>query len=181
MDAAPSGKKFQGVWLEMPNGKRWVIDYRPRELWKSFVDADVLVTGECYEPFGQAIMSPHFRVDRMRFAAPRRGTGPLLELGAEVEMHGELSERGYPAGSKLEGSSELVFHGRGSQTYGIAGASTKLEPRDTPMKILAREVTPDLSYTAQTGGPKLWILDVRDADSASDPAHAPRIVPCPSD
>src|SRR5947207_15688253 len=41
IDAKSGGKKLQGVWLELEPGKRWVIDDRPRELWRSFEDADV--------------------------------------------------------------------------------------------------------------------------------------------
>lgn len=83
VDAQPAGKKFQGVWLELADGARWVIDYRPRLPWRSFADREVLVTGGCYEPFGQAITAPHVRVDRMRFAEDRRGVQPYLEVGPE--------------------------------------------------------------------------------------------------
>lgn len=37
IDPAPGGKQFQGVWLELEGGARWVIAYRAR--------ADLAATG----------------------------------------------------------------------------------------------------------------------------------------
>src|SRR5687767_5359156 len=84
IDEAPSGKRFQGVWLEFPDDKRWVIDYRVHGIWQAFEDAAVLVTGECYTPpaEAQSINAQHFRVHRMRFATPEpRGVRPYIEIG----------------------------------------------------------------------------------------------------
>ena len=112
IDAQPGGKKFQGVWLEFAADKRWVIDYRPRELWKPFEDREVIVTGACYRPVGQAIMATHFRVDRMRFVKPERGRGPILEVGPEQWIRGAFAMRTFPPGSKLADSPMRVFRCR---------------------------------------------------------------------
>ena len=179
IDAQPGGKNFQGVWLELGADKRWVIDYRPRALWKPFADRDVIVTGRCYRPFGQAIMATHFRVDRMRFVTPERGRGPLLEIGPEQLLRGTFVEHRFPAGSKLADSPRVTFVVDAGTSYWIAGAADDLPAIGTAARIKAREVTPDMSYVAQPGGPNLWILDVRDPDSVEDPAHAPTMIECP--
>lgn len=180
IDAAPSGKKFQGVWLELARpDHRWVIDYRPRALWQPFADREVLVTGQCYRPFGQAIGATHFRVDRMRFVTPERGRGPILELGPEQRVRGAFAEHRFPPGSKLADAPRLVFVADGGERYWIEGAADPLPAADTAALITAREVVPDVTYSAQPDGPRLWILDVRAPDATDDPAHAPVLVPCP--
>ena len=179
IDAQPGGKKLQGVWLDFGADKRWVIDYRPRELWKPFADREVIVTGHCYRPFGQAIMATHFRVDRMRFVTPESGRGPILEIGPEQLLRGKFVEQRFPAGSKLADSPMVTFVDDAGTSYWIAGAADDLPPVGTAARITAREVTPDMSYVAQPGGRKLWILDVRDPDAIDDPAHAPTTIECP--
>jgi hypothetical protein len=179
IDAQPGGKKFQGVWLEFSADQRWVVDYRPRELWKPFENREVLVTGECYVPFGQALMATHFRVDHMKFVTPERGRGPLLELHAEQMLRGSFVTHQFPEGSKRADSPALTFRADDGTEYFLAGASQELPAAGTVARIKAREVTPDMSWMAQPGGRKLWILDVRGPDDVDDPAHAPTIVPCP--
>ncbi|HET9484558.1 MAG TPA: hypothetical protein VFO79_11430 [Xanthomonadales bacterium] len=169
------------MWLEFADGKRWVVDYRPRTPWTWFADQEVVVTGECYEPFGQAIGANHFRVDELRFATPpARGTVPVLALGAARKLRGKLEERGFPAGSKLAGSSERVFVEDGGTTYGIAGVENDAWPdAGKPVRVTVREVTPDMAYMAQTGGPTIWIFATAAHDAEDDPRHAPRIIRCP--
>lgn len=178
IDAEPSGKKFQGVWLEA-NDKRWVIDYRPRELWKPFENHEVLVVGECYRPFGQAISATHFRVDRMRFVTPERGRGPILELGAEHLLRGTFVMHAFLVGSKRADSPVLAFRADDGTEYFLAGASAALPAIGTAARIKSREVTLDMSFMAQPGGRTLWVLDVRAPDFVEDEAHAPTIVACP--
>jgi hypothetical protein len=183
IDAEPGGKNFQGVWLELADGKRWVVDYRPRDFWKSFEDKEVIVTGGCYkhDPRVQAISSQHFRVDTMKFVTPKRGFGPILELWPEQELRGKFVAIGAPAGSKREGSSEMHFIDDGGKDYFLQGWSVdKPEPKK-PVWICARGVTPDMSFVAQTGGdgPKLWILEVQDHDYVSEATCPPTPVDCP--
>lgn len=178
IDAEPGGKKFQGVWLEFAADRRWVIDYRPRELWRGFQDAEVIVTGTCYRPFGQAISATHFKVERMRFAAPPKRSVPFFELGPEQLMKGSFVEQAAPAGSKLAGSHQLEFQADDGTTYGIAGTSGSA-PAPGAAKVTARSVKLNLAYAATTGGPHLWILSVHDAAYEPDREHAPKPVPCP--
>ncbi len=179
IDAAPSGKKFQGVWLEFANGKRWVLDYRPRTLWTDFADMEVVATGHCYEPLGQAIMAPHFHVDRLRFANPERGRAAILEIGPEVRLRGAFVARVSPPGSKLAGTSELVFDAEDGTTYNVHDPDGALPEPGTAARVIARELVIDLSYAATTGGPTLFVLDVQAPDATDDPRTMPRTVPCP--
>ena len=45
--------------------------------------------------------------------------------------------------------------------------------------VRARVLEPDMSYTARTNGPDLWIMSVLANDESEDPAHAPKPVVCP--
>lgn len=179
IDAEPGGKKFQGVWLEFSDDRRWVVDYRPRDFWRSFEDRAVLVTGTCYQPFGQAISATHFKVERMRFAAPSKQSVPFVELGPEVVMTGVFVEHVWPAGTKLAGTKQLQFRdeaGSGT-TYWIAGTLDTLAVG--PATIEARTALPDRAYAAGPGGEQIWILRAHAPDWRPDPAHAPKLVPCP--
>ncbi|MFN0248379.1 MAG: hypothetical protein ACKV2T_15920 [Kofleriaceae bacterium] len=180
---AAGGKEFQGVWLEFPGGKRWVVDYRPREFWTGFADQEVIVTGQCYEhdPRVQAIGSQHFRVDSMKMATPRRGLGPILELGPEQALRGTFVSIGAPPGSKAEGSSQTRFVDERGGSHMVQGASIDLPAMNKPVWINARAVTPDYSYVATTTSdrPKLWILEVAAHDHVEDKTMAPTPVDCP--
>jgi len=179
IEAQPGAKRFQGVWLDFGADKRWVIDYRARELWKPFENREVIVTGQCYQPFGQAILATHFRVDRMRFVKPERGRGPILELGPEQKLRGTFTLYHFAAGSKRADSPERTFTDDAGKQWFLAGASETIPATGAAARVVAREVVPDLSWMAQADGPNLWILDVRQPDSVDDPDHGPSIVPCP--
>ena len=179
IDAEPGGKRFQGVWLEFSPDRRWVIDYRARDLWKSFENREVIVTGQCYRPFGQAITSTHFRVDRIRFVKPERGRGPILELGPEHWLRGKFGHYNYAPGSKRADSPDQAFIDDAGHTLVIAGASETIPALGTPARVLVREVIPDMSWMAQGDADKIWLLDVRSPDSVDDTEHAPAIIPCP--
>jgi hypothetical protein len=184
IDAQPGGKRFQGVWLELGGGARWVIDYRARDVWRPFADRAVLVTGRCYEPQGQAIWAQHFEVTRMRFADPGQPTAPILEVGPEIRLRGAFAEVAYPAGSKLAGTKDLVFRAEGGGEHRLFGAVPGAgQPGRFALgehvAIDARPVERNLAYTAGPGGPHLWILDVRDA--AAGPREPGRSYgPCPA-
>jgi hypothetical protein len=110
IDAEVGGKRFQGVWLEFADKPKWVIAYRASGLWRSFEDREVIVTGHCYEPEGQAIAGQHFRVERMRTFAIERGRGPLLEIGPPQKINGTFALHQFPVGSKLADSPRRGWH-----------------------------------------------------------------------
>lgn len=168
IDAAPGGKKFQGVWLELPGEEvvprsgRWVIDYRATEIWRSFENEEVVVTGSHYQPFGQAINAPHYKVATMRFAhAPRRSV-PLRSIGPEQLLRGEFVDQAYPPGARRAGEPQRTFVTDDGATYGLASGSA--EPEPGPVAITARAVEPDPAYAADTGGPKLFVIRVHPHD-----------------
>jgi hypothetical protein len=180
IDAEPGGKRFQGVWLEHADGTKWVIAYRPLGFWKPFQDQEVIVTGHCYSPYGQAIGATHYHVETMRFHTPKRGVGPLLEVGPEVKLKGKLSKVDAPKGSKREGSAETRFLGVDGTSYKISGIDDEkdLAKLDKTFFVKARSVEPDMSWVAQTGGPALWIIDV-DVDENDDPRFENAPMTCP--
>jgi hypothetical protein len=160
IDPTPGAKRFQGVWLEQADGTRWVVDYRARELWTWFADHEVIVTGEQYAPQGQAVNAVHYRVDTVRFATPEYGRGPYLSMGPEQVLAGTLvTERGMPGG-KLAGSSWPAFVGEDGRRYVVLGE--ELAGRTGPVRVRARLLEPDMSYTARTGGLDLWIVAIED-------------------
>ena len=175
IDATPGGKKAQPVWLEFGADKRWLIDYRPRELWRGFEDAEVIVTGHCYRPFGQALAATHYKVERMRFASPPKRSVPILEIGPEVVIKGSFGVDAAPAGSKLAGSSQLEFHADAGTTYAIAGSSAAAQLG--PATIKARGVEINRAFAATTGGPHVWILSIHDLDYVPDSKDTSE--PCP--
>jgi len=174
IDEQPGGKRFQGVWLEHADGTRWVVDYRPRYPWLWFRDREVIVTGGCFTPQGQAIMAPHFRVARLRVATPTRGAGPYLEVGPEVVLRGDLVTESAPPGSKLAGSARVVFHADDGEAYNLVGSTPT--PGET-VQLRGRRLVPDYSYMARTDGPDLWVDSIDDADA--EPAPKPPAGACP--
>jgi hypothetical protein len=172
-DDAPGGKKFQGVWLGLGGDRNYVIDYRPRSLWLGFVGHELLVTGHCYQPFGQAISAQHFRVERLRFATKPTTSVPLFEIGPEIVMKGSFVDHPYPAGSKLAGSSQLKFHHADGTAYGLAGGDDEMKPG--PAQIKARVVEVNMAHHAQTGGPKIWVAYVMHGDEPDRDTP----MPCP--
>jgi len=160
IDPSPGAKRFQGVWLEYADGTRWVVDYRARELWTWFANHPVIVTGEQYAPEGQAINAVHFRIDTMRFAVPEYGRGPYLTMGPEQIVHGTLVRDSAPPGSKAAGSSWPAFVGEDGTRYLVLGE--ELVGRSGPVRVRARVLVPDMSYTARTSGPDLWVVAIED-------------------
>ena len=174
IDAQPTGKKFQGVWLELVDGTKWIVDYRPRDVWMLFRDREVFVTGGCYQPIGEAISATHFRIDRMRDARPERGTRPYITVGPQHVVRGQLVSVSAPPGSKLaESPPQKRFRSERGVTYGVIGAAL---PEGETVRVRARELEPDMSYTARSIDRDLWISDVLGSDEEE---HAPREIPCP--
>lgn len=174
IDPQPGPRRFQGVWLEQGE-RRWIVDYRPRELWAAFDQHEVIVTGGCFVPFGEAIHATHFAVSTLRVADPKAARGQFLAIGPERTLSGHIAERAWPAGSKLAGSSETVFEAEGT-TYAIAGGEP---PEIGAATVVARTVEVSPTYAATTGGPQLWLVEIHEPGWAADPATAPRRIRCP--
>lgn len=155
IDQKPGGKKFQGVWLERENGEKWLISYRPEELWRGFENKSVGVRGAIYQPRGQAIRATHFRVDWLAIAGDDNSTD-LVEVKEERIYQGQFEEFSWPAGTKLEGEKTPVFSSNGQQ-YFLANRVERM-PFGQKLAVRAREVVPS-SHVARPGGPFLWVLD----------------------
>ena len=170
IDQEPAARKFQGVWLEIGD-RKWVVDYRARQLWKWFVDREVIVTGSCYEPVGAAIGGTHFRVDTLKISDNRRGRGPYFGFGPEQVMTGKIQDEKAPAGSKAAGTSKRVFVVDG-KSYDLKGEENF---PDGETRVRARVLEPDLSFVARSGDADVWIVDL-----AADNPTVPREIPCPA-
>lgn len=171
IDAQPGPRHFQGVWLEHGE-RRWIVDYRARDLWRPFEQLEVAVTGYCFVPYGEAINASHFAIETLR-VADRKAARELLGLGPEIALTGTFAERAHPAGSKLAGSAESVFEADGV-SYAIAGG----EPGTAVATVLARKVEINPSYAATSGGAQLWIVAVHEPGWTVDPSQAPTKIPC---
>lgn len=154
IDAKPGGKKFQGVWLEREDGEKWVISYRPDELWRGFQDKLVQVRGAIYQPRGQAIRATHFRVEWL--AIVDDDSTDLVEVKEERTYAGQFEEHVWPAGTKLAGEKTPVFQSDG-RTWFLANRVDPLQ-LGQKVEVRAREVVPS-SHVARPGGPFLWILE----------------------
>lgn len=164
-----------GVSLELGDGTRYVVDHRARLLWRGFDGAQVIATGHCDAPSGEAIGVPHFRIERLRLAPTVAMTTPLLEVGREAVLHGTFVEVAFPIGSKRAGSRELRFDETGGGSYVVHGADEDVPPPSPgPATIRARAIVINPAYAATTGGPRLWIVELDAADRAE-----PRAIPCP--
>lgn len=180
IDPEPTGKHFQGVWLELAgSGKQWLIDHRADSYWVGFADAKVLVTGTCYRPAPgvQAADAQHFAVTRLRRATPKApGYGPFLEVGPEVLLHGTFSVHTAPAGSKREGEAESRFAADDGTSYVTRRVD---HAPGTRLQVAGRVLIPDLAHSPRSDLPELWIHQVHAADHAPDPAFARVPQPCP--
>jgi hypothetical protein len=160
VDERPGGKKFQGVWLERDGGERWVVAYRPEGWLRAFEGRRVRVTGEVYQPFGQAIAATHFRVATLRIVG-QEPDAHLVSAGPARALVGEFAERVGAPGTKLEGERYTVFVAGGTE-YLLAGAPEDARP-GARVKIEARAVEPS-PYAAHRGGEHLWVLTVAPAE-----------------
>lgn len=158
IDPRPGGKKLQGVWLEREDGERWVIDYRPRDCWLPLQDIAVTATGERYEPQGQAISAPHFRVSVLRVLKVTPEAG-LVAVGEEQTLTGTLLTAAGEPGSKSEGSTWTEFKDADGPVWPLYNPSA-LGELTGAVTLTVREV--ELSpFSAHIGGPQLCILDAR--------------------
>jgi len=167
IDEKPGAKKFQGVWLEREDGERFVVSYRVHPWFEGFAGHRVKVTGERYEPKGQAIMAPHFRVHTLEIAGdPKEAPMPsVLRLGAETKLRGEFEVRTVSSGAKGAGERYQVFVSDAGTTYYVTGS---IEPglMGKQVDIVGRESEPSPFYAAMRGGRYLWLIDQQ---STGDP------------
>ena len=99
VDPIPGGKRFQGVWLVLDDGTRYVIAYRPAPEHFQFLDKRVRLTGRPYTPGAdtQHIQATHLEVRSIELAA---GETPHATPPSEVvpppvgRTAGELAARG---------------------------------------------------------------------------------------
>lgn len=173
IDAEPGPRRFQGVWLEHGD-KKWLVDYRKRELWTVFEGLAVDVTGHCFEPFGERITNQtHFAIETLA-VADRTTSRRFHGFGAEQTLNGSfVTETGAP-GTKLEGSTLAYFEADGKRRE-IAGG----EAGQGAATIVARVVEINLAYAATTGGEQLWVVERNPAGWVQNPATAPKRIPCP--
>ncbi len=160
IDPRPSGKQLQGVWLERADGTRWVIDYRPRDCWRPLEGAAVTATGERYEPQGQALSAPHFRVSSLQVTTVTPEAG-LVAVGPEQVLTGSLLTSAGEPGTKSEGSSWVEFRDADGPIWPLYNPSA-LGNLTGAVTLTVREV--ELSpFSAHIGGPQLCILNARSA------------------
>ncbi len=172
IDAEPGPRRFQGVWLEHGD-KRYLVDYRKRELWTTFDGLAVDITGHCFEPFGEAVGATHFAIETLA-VADRKASRRFHGFGPEQTLTGSfVTETGAP-GTKLEGSALAYFEADGKRRA-LAGG----ESGEGGATIIARVVEINLAYAATTGGEQLWVIARNPQGWVQDPATAPRRIQCP--
>jgi hypothetical protein len=172
IDAEPGPRRFQGVWLEHGD-KRYLVDYRARELWTVFDGLAVDVKGHCFQPFGEAVGATHFAIATLA-VADRTQSRRFHAIGPEETLTGSfVTETGTP-GTKREGST-LAYFEAGGKRRELAGG----ESGTGAATIVARIVDINLAHAATSGGEQLWVVARHPAGWVQDPETAPERVPCP--
>lgn len=71
VDPIPGGKRFQGVWLALDDGSRYLISYRPVPDHYAFLNKRVIVQGKPYLPGRdvQHMGATHLTVESINLAA----------------------------------------------------------------------------------------------------------------
>ena len=160
IDAKSRSKRFQGVWLEQSDGVRLLLSYRTAGCWEAFKDRAVQARGAFYEPEGQSIGAPHFRVDTLSLAS-EDPAALYVSLGREQDLEGQFSWSSGAAGSKQEGERLLTF--KSDTSYALANPSKAERFSDgSAVMIKARTLTRS-PYSAHTEGPLLWLMNIRKA------------------
>lgn len=160
VDEKPGGKKFQGVWLELANGERWVVAYRPEEWLRGFEGRTVRVTGATYQPFGQAINATHYRIATLEVSGRQRGMGPWFGVGPELTLTGKFARTTGAPGTKAEGSTWWTFVTSDGAEFEVEGSAVEKLEEGVTVQVVGREVEPDMSYRARRGEDALWVLKV---------------------
>lgn len=146
----------RGVWVHEVGGWHLLIDQRPLPSWQVFVGHEVIIAGDFYSPFDDDPLRDvmQFTVHTLRLVDET--AAPISALGNAEKLRGKLSIEGHPAGSKLAGSTELVFTAGGTR-YTFAGADVAFPPPGDA-ELVVRPAEPSRTYAATTGGPKLWLI-----------------------
>ena len=148
VDPIPGGKRFQGAWLTLDDGTRYLVAYRPVPEHLPFVDKRVEVGGRPYKPGldTQHVQATHFQIDSIELAPgetpyatpptelpapPVVRTGPRLVAcaGNWVQVIGTLESvhddpDGYLTDGRLrlaDGSEVLVRNVRRADWSGLQG------------------------------------------------------------
>lgn len=155
IDAKPGGKRLQAVWLVTGGSKR-VIDYRANEWWRPFEGRKVSVTGESYQPQGQAISASHFRVHSLELLDPTPDD-PIWKVGKEEEVSGSFTTHTWPEKTKLAGETATIFRSDAGEDFWLHDSSAVSIELDKPVTIDARRVEPS-NFVARPGGAYLWVV-----------------------
>lgn len=156
IDVEPGSKRLQAVWLERPDGERWIVAYRAEPWLVPFDGARVNVEGSRYSPGGQAVNAPHFRLDTLTVADEADAT--FASLGAEQTMSGRFVDDVGAPGTKLEGEHWPEFASADGKSYQLANRPEALV-FETAVRITAREMQYS-KFTAHRGGPMIWVLAI---------------------
>ena len=153
IDAEPSGKRFQGVWLTQDDGTKWLVAYRPDPLWRVYEGHPVQVTGQPYTPEGQAISASHLRVETLVVVGEQAVVDPR-GFGPEQTLQGRFERRSGEPGSRSEGATWSVFVVEAGLTYSILNPSAV---RDDATSVRARVVERS-PFVAHRGSLTLWLV-----------------------
>lgn len=159
-DVRTVGKTFRGAWIERDDGERWVIDYDPDSPFRALRDTRVHVEGERYVPDHQALVGPHFRVQKLTAQDARAA---LSSVGPRVRLRGHFDDVPGEKGSLSEGETIHRFVDASGRAFFLARAPEGTHGLGGACEIDAYEVEIGPS-TQHLGGPTLWILRV-------DPSH----------
>ena len=139
------GKGPQGVWVYHRDERPIVLSYRPLHWLREFHERRVRVTGEFYEPTGQALLAPHFRVATVELVeGQKRRNLPEGKLAAPtwIEDAGDLAELDEEI---LEAAKFVEVHGRLSGVGDDFRTKARLELED------GTRITTRVTHRAPTG------------------------------
>ena len=170
IDSASGKKNFQGVWLEQEGSPSLVIDYRAHGCWSLFEGKRVLVTGAAYEPMGQAISAPHFRVETMQ-VADEHANHNVVALGPEETWQGSLKRGAGSPGSKMAASSWLELQSS-AMAYRIYNPTAVEAFVGEKLELRGRSV--ELSrFSAHDAAHRVWVTAVKRDDEGHWRSTAP--------
>ncbi|MEM6990491.1 MAG: hypothetical protein AAF721_08340 [Myxococcota bacterium] len=160
IDAAPSGKRFQGVWLVEDGGWRHLISYRADPWWREFEGRRVKVVGMHYEPRGQAMSGDHFRVKKMEVADPTSADS-IFSVTGEQTFSGVFDTKAWPMAAKGENGDTNVFVDLDGTEYWLHVPPSRMPALKQSVEIKAREIEL-LPFASKPSGRFLWVVDVVD-------------------
>lgn len=146
------------VVLAADDGTEWLASYEADALWKELADRRVFVTGDRYEPAGQALVMPHLRVETVRVVKPTPEDA-IVEIGRERTFRGRFAVYTWPEHTKLAGESSTRFFDDDGKSYPLANTPAPQAAVGGAVEVRGRLVTPS-SFSAHEGGPFLWVLGV---------------------